>query len=33
MNNESQAALIAFNVVWNYIGTRNLMQEHMVFNV
>jgi hypothetical protein len=33
MNDEAQAALVAFNVVCNYIGTREFVQEHLAFNV
>jgi hypothetical protein len=31
--NEPQACLVAFNVVWSYIGTRDLVQEHLTFMV
>jgi hypothetical protein len=30
---ESQACLVAFNVVCNYICTRDLVQEHIAFKV
>jgi hypothetical protein len=33
MNYEAQAALVAFNVMCSYIGTRDLIQEHLVFSV
>jgi hypothetical protein len=31
--NEAQAALMAFNAVGNYIGMRDLLQEHLAFRV
>jgi hypothetical protein len=31
--NEAQACLMAFNIVCTYIGTRDLVQEHIAFNV
>lgn len=31
MNDEAHAALVAFNVVCIYIGTRDLVHEHMAF--
>jgi hypothetical protein len=33
MSDEAQAALVAFNIVCSYIGTRDLIQEHLAFNV
>jgi hypothetical protein len=30
---EAQIALVAFNVMCNYIGTRDLVQEHLDFSV
>jgi hypothetical protein len=31
--NEVQACLMAFNIVCTYIGTRDLVQEHIAFKV
>jgi hypothetical protein len=31
IGNEVQACLMAFNTVCTYIGTRNLLQEHIAF--
>jgi hypothetical protein len=33
INDEAQAALVGFNAVCNYIGTKDLIQEHLAFNV
>jgi hypothetical protein len=33
IGNEVQACLMAFNIVCTYIGTRDLVQEHIAFNV
>lgn len=33
MNNEAWAALVAFPIVCSYIGTRDLVQEHIAFNI
>jgi hypothetical protein len=33
MSDEAQDALVAFNAVCIYIGTRDLVQEHLAFNV
>jgi hypothetical protein len=33
INDEAQAALVAFNTICSYISTRDLVQEHMTFNV
>jgi hypothetical protein len=30
---EAQSCLVAFNIVYNYICTRYLVQEHIAFNV
>jgi hypothetical protein len=31
--NKAQACLMAFNTMGNYIGTRDLVQEHIAFKV
>jgi hypothetical protein len=33
MSDEAQAALVAFNNVCIFIGTRVLVQEHLAFNI
>lgn len=33
INDEAQAAMVAFNNVCSYIGTRGLIQEHLAYNV
>jgi hypothetical protein len=33
MTDEAQAALVIFNVVYSYIGARDLVQEHLAFIV
>jgi hypothetical protein len=33
IGNEVQACLMAFNTICTYIGTRDLVQEHIVFKV
>jgi hypothetical protein len=33
IRNEVQACLMAFNTVFTYIGTRDLVQEHIAFKV
>lgn len=33
MNFEAQATMVAFNVVCTYIDTRDLVQEHLAFNI
>jgi hypothetical protein len=33
MTDEAQACLVDFNVVCIYIGTRDLVQEHLAFRV
>ena len=33
INDEAQAALVGFNAVWNYIGTKDLIQEYLAFTV
>jgi hypothetical protein len=33
MNNDAQATLFAFNAICNYIGIKDLVQEHIAFDV
>lgn len=33
IGNEGQVCLMAFNIVCTYIGTRDLVQEHIAFKV
>lgn len=33
MNDEAQAALATFNVVCSFIRTKDLVQEHLTFNI
>jgi hypothetical protein len=33
MNHEAHATLVAFNAIYNHIGTRDLVQEHLYLNI
>jgi hypothetical protein len=33
MNSKAQDSLIAFNAFFTHIGTRDLVQEHLLFNI
>lgn len=32
INDKAQAAMVAFNIVCSYIGTRDLVQQHLAYN-